>query len=79
IMKIQGMEGLVRLHVLDLKDNPINKLEGLESNFKLGHLFLDSNPLSKKERSIYKKGVKAVIEYCKSQIRDKNNKGLNIQ
>ncbi|NVM03003.1 MAG: leucine-rich repeat domain-containing protein [Candidatus Helarchaeota archaeon] len=55
--------GLSNLQTLLLSNNKITEIEGLSN---LQKLTLYENSLSNEYQVLYKKGIKAIIEYCKS-------------
>ena len=65
IKKIEGLEHFTNLKELYLKNNEITELRGLENLSKLQILEIDEKKLNEKNKILYEKGIKAVINYYK--------------
>ena len=63
ISKLENLESLVNLEILDVSHNRIRKIEGLENLTKLRKLYLVSNKINKIENVSHLKVCMIVILY----------------
>ncbi|MHA1386077.1 MAG: leucine-rich repeat domain-containing protein, partial [Candidatus Helarchaeota archaeon] len=73
----ESIGNLKSLKELYLRNNKLTALpESLGGLDNLKTLYLAGNPLSGKELKVYKKGARAVVEYCKNKLLEKEKRRL---